>query len=99
MLRPEYGDWYPWLVAGVWYRAVWLREVVVRQRQAVEPRWESEARVPDNAHFVFRGGRTRPAGPRLTRWTDFSRPRAMGIPRPSGAQTMPRDRSSGGPPT
>jgi hypothetical protein len=99
MLRPEYGDWYPWLIPGVWYRAVWLRELVVRQRQAVEPRWEAGARVPEDAHFVFRGGRPRPTGPRLTRWTDHARPRALGIPRPSGAQPRPQDRSSGGSPT
>ena len=95
MLRPEYGDWYPWLTPGVWYRAVWLREVVVRQRQAVEPRWEAGSRVPDDAHFVFRGGRSRSGDPRLSRWTDFARPRAMGIPRPSGAQPSQRDRSPG----
>jgi hypothetical protein len=98
MLKPEYGDWYPWLTPGVWYRAVWLRELVVRQRQAVEPRWEAESRVPNDVHFTFRGGRSRPDGPRLTRWTDFARPRALGIPRPSGAQPRLQVGSPGGRP-
>jgi hypothetical protein len=82
LLRPEYQDWYPWVTPGVWYRAAWLTEIVLRQRQTSEPRWEAEARIPNDKHFVFRGGRTSPARAHRTRWAD--RPgRALRIPRPS----------------
>lgn len=56
VLRPEYRDWYPWLIPGVGYRASWLAAIVRRQRRDAEPRWELEARVPNDRHFVFRGG-------------------------------------------
>jgi hypothetical protein len=28
LLKPEYRDWYPTLVAGVWYRTDWLTETL-----------------------------------------------------------------------
>jgi hypothetical protein len=56
VLRPEYRDWYPWLIPGVGYRASWLARVVQSQRRDAEPHWELEPRVPSDRHFVFRGG-------------------------------------------
>jgi hypothetical protein len=56
VLRPEYRDWYPWLIPGVGYRASWLARIVQSQRRDAEPHWELEPRVPSDRHFVFRGG-------------------------------------------
>ena len=94
-LKLDYADWYPWLTPEVWYRAGWLREVVVRQRQAVGPRWEAEPRIPNDEHFLFRGGRARAGASRRTRLTDFVDGRAIRIPRPSGAQQLGQDPSPG----
>ena len=71
MVRPEYQDWYPWVTPAVWYRAAWLAEIVLRQRQAVEPSWEYEPRVPAEAHFIFHGGAVKRPPTRRTRRTDF----------------------------
>ena len=56
VLKPEYRDWYPSLVAGIGYRASWLAALVRHQRRWAEPRWALEPRVPCNQHFLFRGG-------------------------------------------
>jgi hypothetical protein len=58
LLKTEYSDWYPTLVAGFWYRADWLTETVLQQLRLGEPRWQPEDRVPCDQHFVFRGGRS-----------------------------------------
>ena len=84
LLKPEYQDWYPWVKPGLWYRARWLTELVLRQRQSIDPRWEAEFRVPSDRHFTFRGGREeRPAGAR-SRYSDIPEAyRSPRIPRPS----------------
>ena len=56
MLRPEYQEWYPWVVPGKWYRVGSLLELIQRQQDRGEPRWELPPRVLDDAHFRFRGG-------------------------------------------
>jgi hypothetical protein len=71
-LKREYGDWYPGVVPGVWYRAEWLAKTVLEQRRSEEPRWELEDRVPSNRHFLFRGGDSRPRSGARTRRTDTS---------------------------
>ena len=44
LLKPEYRDWYPWIIPGVGYRASWLVSIVRRQRRDAEPHWEPEPR-------------------------------------------------------
>ena len=57
-LKPEYAHLYPGLEPGVWYRAAWLS---ARQlaRQPCDGAAESIARMVDEHHFDFRGGRPR----------------------------------------
>jgi hypothetical protein len=69
-LKREYGDWYPGVVAGVWYRAEWLAKIVLDQRRSEEPHWEFEDRVPPDGHFVFRGGESTARGGARTRRND-----------------------------
>lgn len=59
MLRPEFREWYPTLRADWWYPARQLADLVLEQHRIGEPRWELEARVPPDEHFLFRGGRPR----------------------------------------
>jgi hypothetical protein len=69
-VKPEFGEWYPSLVAGQWYPAARIRDVVLVQLLSGEPRWQADDRVPADDHFVFRGGvRARGSGFR-TRHTD-----------------------------
>ena len=57
LLKPEYRDWYPGLVPGVvGYVSRWLAARVRHARRYLEPRWELEPRIPNEAHFFFRGG-------------------------------------------
>ena len=70
LLKPEYRDWYPWIIPGVGYRASWLARIVQHQRRQAEPRWELELRVPSDRHFVFRGGWRWPRFRRDTRRID-----------------------------
>jgi hypothetical protein len=70
MLRPEFREWYPALLADRWYPARQLAELVLEQRRSSEPRWEFEARIPPDEHFLFRGGRTRGDTPARTRRSD-----------------------------
>lgn len=70
MLRPELGDWYPGLVAGRWYPARELAELVLEQRRSGAPTWEWEERVPSDRHFVFRGGTGEPRAANRTRRND-----------------------------
>ena len=84
LLKPEYQDWYPWVRPGLWYRARWLTELVLRQRQSIEPRWEAERRVPSDRHFTFRGGETERVDGTQTRHSDIPEAyRVLRIPRPS----------------
>ncbi len=57
-LKPEYTHLYPGLEPGVWYRAAWLS---ARQfaRQPCDGEASSIARMVDERHFEFRGGRAR----------------------------------------
>jgi hypothetical protein len=59
-LKPEYAHLYPGLEPGVWYRAAWLS---ARQfaRQPCDGEAASIARMVDEHHFEFRGGRPRQA--------------------------------------
>ena len=63
-LKPEYTHLYPGLEPGVWYRAAWLS---ARQfaRQPCDGEAASIARMVDERHFDFRGGR--PRGPHRDR--------------------------------
>jgi hypothetical protein len=70
MLRPEFRDWYPTLQADWWYPARQLADLVLEQRRSGEPRWELEARIPPDEHFLFRGGRPRGEATARTRRTD-----------------------------
>lgn len=56
MLRPEFQDWYPSLLAGRWYPASELTTLVLDHLQHGSPHWRPEGRVPSDHHFVFRGG-------------------------------------------
>ena len=58
LLKPEYRDWYPTLVPGVWYRVDWLTDTVLQHLRSGEPNWQSEGRLPCDQHFVIRGGRS-----------------------------------------
>jgi hypothetical protein len=73
LLKTEYRDWYPTLVADFWYRADWLTETVLQQLRSGEPSWQSEGRLPCDQHFVFRGGRSKPRLGTWTRRTDEGR--------------------------
>jgi hypothetical protein len=57
-LKREFANLYPGLKPGVWYKASWLS---ARQfaRVACDGRAESMARVVNERHFEFRGGRPR----------------------------------------
>ncbi len=70
LLKPEYRDWYPGIVPGIWYNAGWLTAAVLEQQRRGEPRWNSEGRFPSDAHFEFRGGRPRSARDLRTRASD-----------------------------
>lgn len=61
-LKPEYAHLYPGLTPGTWYKAAWLS---ARQfaREASDGRASSIARMVDEAHFEFRGGRPRGGRP------------------------------------
>jgi hypothetical protein len=37
LLKPEYSDWYPTVVPGVWYHADWLTDTVLQQLRSGEP--------------------------------------------------------------
>jgi hypothetical protein len=73
LLKLEFKDWYPTLVAGVWYRADWLTDTVLQQLRLGEPRWQPEDRVPCDQHCVFRGGRSDRRRGTWTRRTDEGR--------------------------
>ena len=75
MLKTEYRDWYPTLVADFWHRADWLTETVLQQLRSGEPSWQSEDRVPCDQHFVFRGGRSDLRRGTRSRRTDEGRTR------------------------
>lgn len=64
-LKPEFAHLYPGLAPGVWYRAAWLS---ARQfaREPSDGRAASIARMVDEHHFEFRGGRSRVNGPDTT---------------------------------
>lgn len=57
-LRPQFVDLYPGLKPGVWYKAAWLS---ARQFARVwcDGRAGSMAKVINEDHFEFRGGRPR----------------------------------------
>jgi hypothetical protein len=57
-LKPEHAHLYPGLEPGVWYRAAWLS---ARQfaRLPCDGEASSIARMVDERHFEFRGGRPR----------------------------------------
>ena len=59
-LKSEYAHLYPGLEPGVWYRAAWLS---ARQfaRQPCDGEAAAIARMVDEHHFEFRGGRPRQA--------------------------------------
>lgn len=61
-LKPEFAHLYPGLTPGVWYKAAWLS---ARQfaRESSDGRAASIARMVDEHHFEFRGGRPRRGGP------------------------------------
>lgn len=61
-LKPEFAHLYPGLTPGVWYRAAWLS---ARQfaREPCDGGAASIARMVDERHFDFRGGRTRSGPP------------------------------------
>lgn len=61
-LKPEFAHLYPGLVPGVWYRAAWLS---ARQfaREPCDGGAASIARMVDEHHFEFRGGRPRSGQP------------------------------------
>ena len=70
MLRPEFQDWYPSLVASRWYPADELTNLVIDHLRHGSPQWTPQGRVPTDDHFVFRGGTLRPGSTRRTRRTD-----------------------------
>jgi len=70
LLRPEFRDWYPSLTAGVWYPADRLTQLILTQLRSGEPRWQSDGRVPADAHFEFRGGEPRHLAGERTRRSD-----------------------------
>jgi hypothetical protein len=62
-LRPEYASWYPTITVAGWISAMTAGQTVRRQLVQHEPgsapRWEVGARLLDELHFIFRGGRPR----------------------------------------
>lgn len=72
LLRLEFRDWYPSLTPGVWYPADRLTQLILTQLRSGEPRWESDDRVPADAHFEFRGGEPRHQAGERTRRSDAS---------------------------
>jgi hypothetical protein len=60
-LRPEYGEVYPELPAGLWLPADQVAAVVVRRASAAR-RLAIHRRTLDPAHFEFRGGQPRGGG-------------------------------------
>jgi hypothetical protein len=60
-LKPEFVHLYPGLEPGVWYKAAWIS---ARQfaRQPCDGAASSIARMVDESHFEFRGGRPRISG-------------------------------------
>lgn len=61
-LKPEFAHLYPGLAADVWYKAAWLS---ARQfaREPCDGGAASIARMVDEHHFEFRGGRPRGGPP------------------------------------
>ena len=61
-LKPEFAHLYPGLTPGTWYKASWIS---ARQfaREPCDGVASSIARMVDDSHFDFRGGRTRSAMP------------------------------------
>lgn len=57
-LKPEFAHLYPGLTAGTWYKAAWLS---ARQfaREPCDGAAASIARMVDESHFEYRGGRPR----------------------------------------
>ena len=57
-LKREFAHLYPGLKHGVWYKAAWLS---ARQfaRTRCDGRADSMAKVVNESHFEFRGGRPR----------------------------------------
>ena len=70
MLRSEFQDWYPTVVAGNWYPAEELTTLVHAHRRFGTPQWEDERRIPSDEHFVFRGGTPRSDAGARTRQGD-----------------------------
>jgi hypothetical protein len=70
MLRPEFQDWYPTLAADRWYPADELTDLVLAHLRHGSPQWRPQGRIPNDDHFVFRGGTPRQASSRRTRRTD-----------------------------
>lgn len=97
ILKAGYEDWFPWVKPGVWYRAAWLAELVLRQRQAMDPRWEAEERIPSDTHFDFRGGgRPRRSGSQRSRLADAPEVyQGLRIPRPSRPERPGCDADAG----
>jgi hypothetical protein len=60
-LKPEFAHLYPGLTPGVWCKAAWLS---ARQfaREPCDGEAASIARMVDETHFDFRGGRPRGRG-------------------------------------
>jgi hypothetical protein len=69
-VKPEFSEWYPALTVGTWYPAIRLRETVLSQLRSGEPTWQSEDRVPSDAHFWFRGGQGPRGASQSTRHAD-----------------------------
>lgn len=88
LLRPEFRDWYPGLVPGIWYRAAWLVAEVLEQRRTGQPTWELDERVLAGAHFFFRGGHE--AGQIRERFR-YREPRSMSNPAAPTADTSSPD--------
>jgi hypothetical protein len=55
LLKTEYSDWYPNMVADFWCRAGWLVDTVLQQLRSGESRWQPEDRVACDQHFVSTG--------------------------------------------
>jgi hypothetical protein len=69
-LKAEFEAWYPKLRSGEWYAADQLTATVLEQLRSGAPQWHSEDRVPNDAHFDFRGGDSVPRERRRTRRLD-----------------------------
>jgi len=70
MLRPRFREWYSVLRTDQWYSARQVAELVLAQRRAGEWRWQADARILSNEHFLFRGGAPRSGEMTHTRWGD-----------------------------